>query len=216
MAHTYNYAILQLVPFAYREEVVNVGVVVIQPDAVDVRVRASPQLLNYFGISPATLDWIATAIADRDVPSAHTSDRLREISSLPGIRLSEVGWFIADNKTQYEIRIANISEEYVERPDIPRSTRRRNTSVAKDLKKIFREHGLFGNHANDISKHKIVSNMPVGPSGKLHVDFLLKNSFYHATETIDFRASQDVGVSELKNAALVSVTFQHARDFLGE
>ncbi len=216
MAHTYNYAILQLVPFAYREEVVNIGIVVVQPDSVDVRVNASPQLSSYFGISNTTLDWIATGISDRDDPTAPTSDRLLGMSSLPGIRLSELGWFLAENQTQYEKRIAKISEEYVEKPAAARPLRKKSTSVTRDLKKIFREYGLYGARPDDIDKHKIVSNMPVGPSGKLHVDFLLKNSVYHATETIDFRNSQDVNVAEIKNAALVSVTFQHARDFLGE
>lgn len=65
--------------------------------------------------------------------------------------------------------------------------------------------------ANDIDQHKVISNMPIGPSGKLHVDFLLKNSKYHITETLDFRKSETAGEREIKNAALVNVTLRHAK-----
>lgn len=215
MALTYNYAILQLVPFAYREEVFNVGIVVIKPASVDVRIKAPSQLASYFGIENTTLDWISAAIFERDEPDFSIPERLKAISSLAGIKFSEVGWFLAESDVQYEARIAQILQDYVDRPAVIK-IRKKTTSVARNLKKIFLDYGLYGNRPDDINRHKVVPNMPVGPSGKLHVDFLLKNSAYHATETIDFRQNQEIGTSEIKSAALVNVTFQHAKDFLGD
>jgi Protein of unknown function (DUF3037) len=214
MVHIFRYAIIRLVPFAHRGEALNVGIVVFRDDKLDVRLSASPSLLDYFGVQPSSLDWIVESFAHADDQTKSVSERAADISQFSGITLSEIGWFKTDEESQYDVRISEIISEYVDKPKKSKG-RREQSNLSRDLKKIFMEYRLFSNRIEDIERHKIIANMPVGPSGKLHVDFLLKNGAYHATETLDFRRSEDVGPAELKNAALANVTFQHAREVLG-
>lgn len=214
MAHIFRYAIVRLVPYAHRGETLNVGIVVFCNDRLDVRFSAPPSLLDYFGIQSTTLDWVAENLVRIDNRELPLEERVSEISRFSGIQLSEIGWFLIDEPHQYEARISDIISEYVEKPKkIKRKTE--NSSLLKDLRRIFKDYSIYSTRIEDINKHKVISNMPVGPAGKLHVDFLLKNGNYHATETLDFRKSEDAGPTELKNAALASVTFRHARDVLG-
>jgi hypothetical protein len=213
MAHIYGYAIIRLMPFAHRGETLNVGVVVFG-DTLDVRFSASPSLLEYFGVQSGTLDWLAENLVSLDDSTSPVRDRANEIARFAGVQLSDIGWFSTDDDRQYELRISEIISEYVEKPKKTRA-RRTSSNLSRDLKKIFQGYQIFSSKIEDIDRHKVIANMPVGPSGKLHIDFLIRNGAYHATETIDFRKSEDAGPSELKNAALANVTFQHAREILG-
>lgn len=213
MAHIYSYAIVRLMPFAHRGETLNVGLVVFG-EKLDVRFSASPSLLEYFGVQSGTLDWLAENLVSLDHSELSVGARAHEISRFAGVQLSEIGWFSTDDDRQYELRVAEIISEYVEKPKKAKA-RRTSSNLSRDLKRIFQEYQIFSSKIEDIDHHKVIANMPVGPSGKLHVDFLIRNGAYHATETIDFRKSEDAGPSELKNAALASVTFQHAREVLG-
>ncbi|MDH4985222.1 DUF3037 domain-containing protein [Aminobacter anthyllidis] len=214
MAHIFKYAIVRLVPFAHRGERLNVGIVIFAPDKLDVRLNGSPSLLDYFGVQASTLDWLAEKLVRSDDMTLAVEDRATEISRFSGIQLSEIGWFSIDQDRDYEIRIAEIISEYTDKPKKAR-TRRDQTNLTRDLKSIFKDHKIFSSKIEDIDRHKVIANMPVGPSGKLHIDFVIKNGKYHATETIDFRKSEDAGPAELKNAALANVTFRHAREILG-
>jgi len=191
-----------------------VGVLTFLPDRLDIRLSASPTMLSYFGVQASTLDWVVESLEDRDSADGSAAQRHVALNSLTGIRLSELGWFVCDSPSDYEPAIAEIVAQYVDKPEAPKKRSPKKTLLS-DLKRVFKEYEIYGSKAGDIDRHKIVSRMPVGPSGKLHIDFLLKNSAYHATETLDFRSSYEAGASELKNAALANVTFQHARDYLG-
>lgn len=214
MAIVFNYAILQLVPYAHRDEAINVGVVIFVADQLDVRLSASPTMLSYFGVQAGTLDWLVETLRKGDHADKSAEQRHAAITSLSGVRLSEIGWFVCDSISDYESLVAEIMTQYVEKPE-GQKRRLSKKTLLSDLKRVFQEYEIYGTKADDINRHKIVSRMPVGPSGKLHVDFLLKNGAYHATETLDFRTSHEAGANELKNAALANVTFQHTRDYLG-
>ncbi|MER8692403.1 DUF3037 domain-containing protein [Mesorhizobium opportunistum] len=214
MANIYKFAILRLVPFAHRGEALNVGVLVFGPARLDVRLSASASLLGYFGIQASTLDWLAENLVRGDNSGVSVEERAAEVARFAGVQLSDIGWFGTDDDSQYDPRIAEILAEYVDKPKKSK-VRRDKTTLSKDLRKTFKEYKIFSSKIEDLHHHKVVANMPVGPSGKLHVDFLIKNGIYHATETIDFRHSEDAGPAELKNAALANVTFQHAREVLG-
>jgi hypothetical protein len=214
MAHIYKFAILRLVPFAHRGEALNVGVVVFAKDRLDIKLGASVFLLSYFGVQASTLDWLSDNLARNDDSSLSVEERAAEVRRFAGVQLSDIGWFGTDDDNQYDPQVSEILSEYVDKPRKNR-IRHSRTNISKDLRKTFKEFKIFSSKIEDLDRHKIIPNMPVGPSGKLHVDFLIKNGLYHATETIDFRHSEDAGPTELKNAALANVTFQHAREVLG-
>jgi hypothetical protein len=209
--HIFNYALIRLVPFAHRGEMVNVGLVVFKPDSVDVRLSASPNMLAYFNVNSRAVEWISNHIKEMDDPTADPNDRVARLSLATGYTLSELGWFAIDVNNQYEHRISDIISEYIDRPK-RQTTPRKQSNLLKNLRNTFKEYDIYSSDIHDVSRHRVVPNMPVGPSGKLRIDFILKNSVYHATETLDFSSSENSGPSEIKNAALASVTFQHAKE----
>lgn len=210
MAFTHSYAILQLRPFAHREELINVGLAVFRDDGLDVRLKGAPSILRHFGIEADTLDWAVSHICEHDDPKLPPEERSRVASMLAGIHFSSMGWFLIDSPQDYERRVESLLQQYVEKPKKP-SRQHKRSKLRRDLAEIFKGYKLLSNKSEDLENHKIVPNMPVGPAGRLHIDFLLKNSSFHATETLDYRASDAAGEKEVKSAALVNVTFRHAR-----
>lgn len=211
MALQHKYAILQIRPFSHREEVINVGVAVFKDDGLDIRVKTPPGLLKHFGVEPDTIDWAVNRIHGHDDNSAPVEDRISQIESIPGIALTGPGWFLVDTPRDYETRIGSIMQQYVEKPKRP-TARAKTSQLSSELARVFKEYKVFSRKVEDLEHHKVVPNMPVGPSRRLRVDFILKNSAFHATETLDFRKSDTVGDRELKNAALANVTFRYAKD----
>jgi Protein of unknown function (DUF3037) len=213
MAHFFDYALIQLIPYAHRGERLNVGIVVFKDNSIDVRINTSSTILNYFNVSTRSLDWVVDRIKESDDVKLKSSDRFLLQSQFSAYQLSEMGWFSAETEYQYENRIGDILKEYVEQPKIKKFGKK-SSVIAGQLRSMFKEHDVFSRNISDLEKHKVIQNVPVGPSGRLTVDFLLKNSKYHATETFDIKESDHVGVADIKNAALINVTFSYAKHAL--
>lgn len=214
MERIFEYAIIRLIPYAHRGEQLNVGVIVFNKTGIDIHLKTLPAVLRIFGLTQTSLDWLHGYLKRADDPSMTVTDRWKQLSKGAGYSLSELGWFSTLEDSEYSTRVEEIVSDYVDRPITSQSSKKR-TNLLKELKSAFQFHEILGKNTSDLNNHKVVSNIPVGPAGKLHIDFLLRNSFYHATETIDFRRSEDAGTSELKDAALASVTFRYAREQLG-
>lgn len=214
MERIFEYAIVRLVPETFRGEQINIGIVVFKDTGTDVRIYSQPSLMKALGVNAASLEWIPGFIRDQDNADRDIHERWENLSKFPGFSLSERGWIAAENDEQYELRLSRVRSDYVDRPR-PIKSKSRNSSLVRELRGIFKDYRIMGSNPSDVHKHKVVSNTPVGPSGKLHVDFLVKNGVFHATETADFRGASDAGVAELKEAALASFTLQYARQQLG-
>jgi hypothetical protein len=214
MERIFEYALIRLAPFAHRGERLNIGLVVFKDGELDVEIQASASLVKAFGADPAAVDWIKSHLKANDTPTATVEERWRALACSGGFSLSERGWLRAETDEQYSVQIMGILADYVARPK--HSTgRRRRSNLLKELRSEFRSYNILGRGHDDIDRHKVVSNVPVGPAGKLHIDFLLKNGAFHATEAVDFRSSEDSGVSELKEVALAAFTLNYAKDQLG-
>ena len=214
MDRIYEYVVIRLTSAPHRGEQINVGLAVFKLDGLDIRLSPSPSLVRAMGADLSDVDWIPHILTASDNAGWSVSRRYEALESTPGLSVSELGWFSADDEEQYEARIQTLKTEFVDRPPT-QSAKRKQSSLIKEIKEEFRDYAIMGRGPDDLARHKIVSNVAVGPSGKLHIDFLLKNSVFHATETIDFRKSTDAGVAELKDAALASCTLQYAKEFLG-
>jgi hypothetical protein len=215
MEDTFDFALIRLVPAAHRGENINVGVVVLKADGADVRIVPPFSLLRYFNISIRSVEWIKKQIFSSDNINLKIKQRIDLINQSTVFYLSEPGWFSVDQQDDYERRISEIIAEYIDRPRSP-VARQKKSSLHKTIGNVFREFNVFSKNFEDLDKHKVISNFPVGPSGKLYIDFMIKNGRYHATETLDFSRSESTGNNEIKQAAVVNVTFQHARERLNE
>lgn len=214
MERIFEYAIIRLTPYAHRGESLNIGVVVFLSDELDIELQARAALVKAFGVEPSSVSWIERFLREHDEPTLPVRERWRILSSCAGFSLSELGWFQSNEEAQYEVRISGILNDYVDRPRFP-SLHKKRSNLVRELRKEFSSRQIMGKKKEDLDRHKIVANTPVGPSGKLHVDFLLRNGTYHATETVDFRSAEDSGVPEMKEAALAAFTLRYARDQLG-
>lgn len=214
MDRIFEYAIIRFVPEAFRGEQINVGLVVFKGVELDIRIFLQANLLKALGIDASKLDWISTYLRQYDDSALSPSERWKRLSSFPGFALSERGWLSAETEEQYEIRVDRVRLDYIDRPKTPQ-LKKRSSGLARELRSVFRDYHIMGKRPEDVNNHKVISNVPVGPSGKLHVDFVVKNGVFHATETADFRRAQDSGVAELKEAALASFTLQYAKEQLG-
>lgn len=121
---------------------------------------------------------------------------------------------MAEGDDQYEARLSRIREELVDRPKVARPKVKRSNLV-REIREELREHEILGRNVTDLDHHKVVSNIPFGPANKLHIDFLVRNGAFHATETIDFRRSLEAGTTEIRDAAVASCTLRFAREHLG-
>jgi hypothetical protein len=215
VARIYEYAIIRFVPEAFRGEQVNIGLVVLKDDHFDVRLHLQPSLISALGADPSKLTWIEDYLRENDNPELSDAERWSLVGAFPGFALSDIGWLTAETDEQYELRIDRVRRDYVDRPKA-KSFRTRSSTLVREMRNVFRDYHIMGRQPEDVYRHKVVANVPVGPAGKLHVDFVVKNGVYHATETADFRRALDSGVAELKEAALASFTLQYAREQLGQ
>ena len=213
MGRFFEYAILRFVPESFRGELINIGIVALRGYGIDVRVFLNASLFKAMGVSLGSLEWVPAYLRELDDPSMETPARWERLAKIPGFVLSQPGWLTAETDEQYETRIERIRQDYIERPKLP-AARKISTSLIRELRNTFRQHRVLGKNSEDIERHKVVSNVPVGPAGKLHIDFVVKNGVYHATETADFRAAHDTGIPELRQAALAAITLQCARQAL--
>ena len=214
MGRIVEYAIVRFVPETFRGEFINIGLVAFRDYDLDVRLYPQSSMFKALGVDPATLEWFPDLARKVDDSSLSVEQRWESLRRIPGFALSERGWLAADTTDEYEIRIDRIFADYINRPKIQKVTKRATTLV-RELRQVFREYHVMGKNSDDIARHKVISNMAVGPAGKLHVDFVVKNGVYHATETADFRTAHDAGTSELKEAAFAAITLQCARVALG-
>ncbi|MGV8937155.1 MAG: DUF3037 domain-containing protein [Allorhizobium sp.] len=214
MERIFEYAVIRVIPYAHRGEQLNIGIVVFLPSGIEIRIRESSSILRAFGLEANSFNWLHGYMERVDDPLKTSRERWAALQRGAGFCLSEIGWFSAYEDVEYSLQIEEIIKDYVDRPSTPPRTKRRS-SLLRELKTTFQLHDILGKRSDDLDRHKIVSNTPIGPAGKLHIDFLLRNGYYHATETIDFRSSEEAGIAELKDAALASVTLRYAREQLG-
>lgn len=214
MERIFEYAIVRLTSQPHRGERFNIGLVVFKKDRLDIRLHPSPSLVRAVGADIDDVDWIPRLLVEADDVGLVANERCQRLGQYPGFAMSPIGWFEAQDEDQYEQRIATLRTEFVDRPRRPARSKKQS-NLMRELRDEFNSHEIMGRKPEDVERHKVVSNVPVGPSGKLHIDFLVRNGAFHATETADFRRSSDAGVSELKGAALVSCTLQYAREQLG-
>lgn len=207
---TYQYSIIRLSPDPLRGEIVNIGIIVFRPGALDIRLIenfSKVKILNP-DIDTASIiehqNAIAKAIGELDADTA-----ISVVNGMNTVQLSPPGTFIADTEKTYEKRIESIMKDLV----IPRvkKARPRHTTMISKLKNDFRRMKLLGTNPEDIKRHRVVANYPIAADEKLYADFALKNGQWHITETLDLRGKPDtIKGDKYKQAAVRAITLERA------
>jgi|SRR5579863_5407627 len=217
MEHSYNFSVLQLSPFRYRGERVNIGVVVFLPDTLDVRLISSWKKvlalrsdmdLDNLSLLPAELNAWTKGITDID-------SRRSLISNFGTIDLTPTSTFLVSEGIEYENQLAHLMQNLVEAPPIRRKLAGRGATLTAELRNVFSDYGLLSRATKDIQKHLVVQHFPISAREGLIADFAVKNSIYHITKTVDFRQGQVDSKSKVREVSFSAVVLDQSLKILG-
>lgn len=219
MARSYDFAVVKFVPDAIRDEALNAAIIVLGADGLDVRVTPDPERLHAIApkLVPDTLEELKKSLESLDVNSLPIEERIAQLRRLPGIIISEPGALLAENETELRSHIDDLVNRLlttVRAPAFPVGIPK-TTPLVQELSMTFRREKLLGRGDDDLSKHKVVRNIPVSADGSLRADFVAKNRVMHVTETADLRMTGDISTSRLKDIAVAAVTLDEAKRKFG-
>jgi hypothetical protein len=219
MARSYDFTVVKFVPDTIRDEALNAAVVILGPDGLDVRVTPNPERLHAIAprLASETLDELKKSLESLDVKDLPTGERIAHLRRLPGIVMSEPGTLHAENDTELRLHVDNLVDRLLTTVRAPVTARPgpKTTALVQELTATFRKEKLLGRDDDDLSKHKVIRNVPVSTDGSLRADFVAKNRVMHVTETTDLRAPGEVTASRLKNIAVAAVTLDEAKRKFG-
>lgn len=216
MARCFKFSLLALHAPSPRDERLNVGIAVFADGNLDVRLLRSLKKLG--ALSLAYSDGVLRAAAsnltelDRRLSELGDSavDRLRLLETVSPFSFSPIAEFTAPNQSAYEEQIATILRICVEpEPAFRVATRGKGTPLTSALRKSFREDRILAAKGEDLSAHRVVSNVELAAG--LVADFVLKNGAIHVFETVDASGENSSAVSVAKNVGLAALTIEQAK-----
>jgi hypothetical protein len=213
MAHIVKYSILRAVPDIRRGECVNVGLVAFLPDRVDVRYAELSKLRALTGSDWHEYISIYSQSVQKMFEAGSQPEELASRFQLVDstVKLSELGWFIADDEEVYENQLSNILKSLVSKPK--RKQIVKQTAINSEMARKFKQMDALATKDETTSSNKIVRDITISAEEKLRVDFGWKNGKLNFAATLDLRWG---GVSQ-GTAALKAIALDKARqDFGGE
>lgn len=214
MARSYDYCVLRFRPDALRGEVVNVGLVIF---ANRVDVRLTTQLAKAQALAPnLSLDGIseiADDIADL-CEGMSTDDALMLLSGFAPFTCSSKGFFLAE-PDEYEIKVEQTMRWLVHPPRRP-SVQEGRSRLFTEVRKEFDRFKMLGKDSDDLTKHhKVLASYPMPGEEDLQADFLLKNTYWHITQVIDYQTTPKSAHGKIKEIGLKAITIDQAPRLLG-
>lgn len=197
MAHTFEFAVLRVMPDAIRAETVNVGLVVFKPGGTDVRVgeiltraRAIYPELTGERLRQAVDVYLRLGSVDMSA-----SDRHRTLSHVGPFILGELSSFTieANDPTIYEGHLARLMRMFVGASKRAPTGSRPKSRLVTDIRKAFRREKVLApvGDATAIDDHKIVPEWPIPGALQLRADLALKNRLMRVCEIVDVELATD-------------------------
>ncbi|HUP90952.1 MAG TPA: DUF3037 domain-containing protein [Solimonas sp.] len=217
MARIYSYSVLQVVPNPFRGERANIGIVVFNPDGLDIRLSKSLRKvvaldgtidLESLLSLPNAIKEIASAVSD--VKGLHGF-----LKNLGVVSASDLGTFEASSSKDYQSIVESLMKSLVERPGRPARTGAFSSKLITSLKKKFKNQGILGSDTSELDSHLVIPRYPLEPDEDLYTDFMLKNGVYRATETADFRSETAGPLYRTRVASFAAIKLDKARLKLG-
>lgn len=213
----YKYAVLMAIPDPRRGERVNIGIVAFRSDRVDVRI---PEAGKIACLLPGAWDAYVANVRDRLTSNFLPSEDPNSFASRfaliePVVRLSDLGWFIADSEDQYELQVTDILAELVSRPRLERfddaDPTARKSKINAEIATVFKNINILAGRNETIDDHKVKRDYYVSGAEGLRADFAVKNGVYHITSTLDLRRES----VHIKEAAWKTIILVEAQRNLG-
>lgn len=220
MARSYKFAVIRFAPDDVRGERINVGVVVFREDGIDVRMAHKMGKLKSISAaaSPGELRELVHSLPDVDsrLRSAGVGDedRLRFISRIGPLALSDLGQFIADRTNDYEDRVFSILKAMVDPEPAPRRLREKRSRLLSQIKTVLKKERVLASKEEDISSHRVVPLVELDEG--LVADLVLKNGRYHVIETVDASGDEESLRKAIAEIGVASLVLERARMAFGE
>lgn len=200
----FNYAVIQAVPDARRGERVNIGLMILRPDGIDLRISETRKLLALAaGSWDAEIAAFGIAVRALDDPQLDARPRLDRLTLLENqFSTSGRGWFELKQADDYERVVAEIMDGLVTRRRAARS--RDGSTVVAEISAALRGADVLGGRDEGLDSGKVVRNFPIADG--LEADFAQLNGRFHVAAVLDLRAN----TPRLAQAALKAVVLDRA------
>ena len=188
------FSVVRYQPDLQRQEIANVGTVLFGPEGPQVFMASNltkllaldPNLsLHQVHADAQALSQTLAAYWHADADPAAIIAAMGQARQ--GLTLTAPGQIQQGQRTLSEV--ATELEQLLVRP--PSRQRQaaavRTNRLHSELRQLFRQSGILGRDANDISRHLVVPNFPIDAEVGLFAEFALRNGRLHVTETVDFR-----------------------------
>jgi len=210
----FSYAVIKYMANAYRQEVVNVGLVVFKPNNIDVRVLSSSAKVRLLDGGSRQED-LEELKMHYEYLCSDIEDQQEQIKTLNLLNdrtfISPPAFFGIDDISEYENRVSELFDKLV-KPHVAKR-KKYSTRFATDIKKDFEKMKVLASDPSELYEHKVVHNFEI--NNGLTADFLLKNGKYHLTETIDYNV-HDLNAKN-KETTLKLMTFMEGeKTFKGD
>jgi hypothetical protein len=220
MVQSFRFAIVRLAPGGVRDERINVGAIIFRNDEVDVRL---PRRLDKIRVLSGALDQnklreLIATIDDRDAEARSSGiedeeARLRLLDRVGPLTFSSLGSFRCNSASEYEARVDSIMQSVVEPEPALKVSRSKKSKVLSQLKRALREHRVLARPHEDISSHRVVSNMLLADG--LVADLVLKNGKMHVFETVDVSEPDTTPRKVVTDVAVSALILEQARITFG-
>ena len=202
-----------------RNECINLGLILWQPDGIRIHHAVSVERLRAFhpdypmlGIFRHLLDGTLEDTLNAQLQSAEPPawKMLVELAISPA-RLVSDGTIYLREKELLEERINLILERFVARPvRTLREDRKKPAKLDDELARWFRSLKLLASSHKQLSRGKIVRDLLVSEQSDLYAEFAYKNGRLKVIETLDVRSHVQLNQTIRKTAALKSLTLEAA------
>lgn len=221
MARWYNFAIATLAAHSARNERLNVGIIIFQKDALDVRpaknldkIRAISAAIDTENLRASLLRLGSLDGVVRHDDNLNDDDRLVGLRSISAFELSPLNCFEAHSDVAYEQAISDILTKFVEpEPALLRKSIRRSRLLSS-LKAAFKDERVLARRGEDLSAHRVVSGWQLAEG--LSADLVLQNGAMHVIETVDAQSDELTLRKIISDVAVSALVLEQARMTFGD
>ncbi len=200
----FDYAVLQAVPDIRRGERVNIGIVILKPDGLDIRVFEMRKVQALTGHSwDSYIESFSSVLTKADNPSLAKTERLASLEIFQNqIIMSKTGWFKSSSAAEYESVVADIAADKIRRPKFKKS--KSDPTIISEISAELKTASILAGRNEPLGSGKVVRGYQI--EGGLEADFAQLNSRLHVASVLDLRASHP----QLAQAALKAVVLDRA------
>ncbi len=220
MAHCYKFAIVRLAPDDARDERINIGAVILTEHGLDVRI--SKRLEKARALSAALDTGMLRELIENlkhlderfRTAGVEGDARLKMISRIGPLSLSNAGTFVAEDMNAYEDRVTSLFKAMVDPEPAPLRIREKRSRLFTQVKTLFRQERVLANKGEALDSHRIVPSYELAEG--LVADLVLRNGAMHVVETIDASGYEDSLHRAISNIGIAALVLERARMEFGD